>query len=91
MARTSSSTSKERLNKGQITKIAEESARKAVRKTAGKVARAEATKVAHKVATEAALNPDYELNDEEDFSNSLLSNWNSEEEDEVMELSKQAI
>jgi hypothetical protein len=82
MARTSSSTSKERLNKGQITKIAEESARKAVRKTAGKVARAEATKVAHKVATEAALNPDYELNEEDELPTSFLSSWDADEEEE---------
>ena len=82
MARTSSVSSKEKLSKGAIAKIAEESARKAVRKTAGKVAREEATKVATKVATEAALNPDYDHNEEEEVTSSLFGGWDSEDDDD---------
>lgn len=82
MARTATSSAKEKLNKGQIAKIAEESAKKAVRKTASKVAKEEATRVAQKVATEAALNPDYELNDEEDVKSGLFASWDSEEDTE---------
>jgi hypothetical protein len=85
MARTATA-AKERLNKGQIAKIAEESARKAVRKTATKVAKQEATKVATRVATEAALNPDYQLNDEDDAESGLFTAWsNDEDEDEEFE------
>ena len=89
MARTSSSvSSKEKLSKGAIAKIAEDSARKAVRKTAGKVAREEATKVAAKVASEAALNPDYDLQQEdEEETSSLFGGWDSEDEDDDSESS----
>lgn len=85
MARTASSSSKEKINKGQIAKIAEESARKAVKKTATRVAKEEATKVAARVATEAALNPDYELNDEEDVESGLFSSWTDNDDEEEAE------
>jgi hypothetical protein len=85
MARTATSSAKEKLNKGQIAKIAEESARKAVKKTATKVAKQEATRVAQKVATEAALNPDYELNDDEDVKTGLFASWDSDEDEEEEE------
>jgi hypothetical protein len=84
MGRTASSGSKEKLNKGQIAKIAEEAAKKTVKKTASKVARTEATKVAAKVATEAALNPDYELNDEEEGT-SLFGTWGDDGDDDGYE------
>ena len=74
MARTSQTTSKERLNKSQIAKIAQDSARKTVRKETNKIAR-EAGRVASKVATEVSLNPDYELNDEEELEGTPLMAW----------------
>lgn len=83
MARTaSSSTTKERLNKGQIAKIAEDVAKKTAKKESGRVARNEASKVAAKVATEAALNPDYELNDEDEVTASGLLGWDSDEDED---------
>ncbi len=85
MARTAASSAKEKLNKGQIAKIAEESAKKAVKKTATKVAKQEATRVAQKVATEAALNPDYELNDDEDVKTGLFASWDNDEDEEEEE------
>lgn len=89
MARTtSSSTTKERLNKGQITKIAEDVAKKTAKRESGRVARNEASRVAAKVATEAVLNPDYELNDEDEMTTASLLGWDSdgeEDEDEAEE------
>jgi hypothetical protein len=82
MARTTTASTKEKLNKGQIAKIAEESAKKAIKKTATKVAKQEATKVAAKVATEAALNPDFELNDDEDVKTGLFASWNTEDDED---------
>jgi hypothetical protein len=82
MARTATTSTKEKLNKGQIAKIAEESAKKVVKRTATKVAQQEANKVATRVATEAALNPDYGHNDEEEVTTSLFGSWDDEDEDE---------
>ena len=89
MARTTSATStKERLNKGQIAKMVEDTAKKVAKKESAKVAKSEASKIAAKVATEASLNPDFELNDEEDFKKSLSTShdhWNDEDEDDDLE------
>jgi len=81
MARTTTSTTKEKLSKGAIAKIAEETAKKTIKKESGKIARKEATKVAAKVATEAALNPDYDLNEDEDYMEASDSGWEDEEEE----------
>lgn len=82
MARTATSSTKDKLNKGQIAKIAEDSAKKAVKKTATRIAKQEATKVAAKVATEAVLNPDYELNDDEELLTVGSSSWESDEDED---------
>jgi len=82
MARTTTSTTKEKLSKGAIAKIAEETAKKTIKKESGKIARKEASKVAAKVATEAALNPDYDLNEDEDYMEASDSGWEDEEEED---------
>ena len=84
MARaTSVTTTKDKMSKGAIAKLAEETAKKTIKKETGKIARKEATKVAAKVATEAALNPDYELNDDEEFTaTSGYASWEDDEDED---------
>jgi len=80
MAKATATNPKEKLNKGAIIKLAEDTAKKTIKKETGKIARKEAGKVAAKIATEAALNPDFELNDEEEVSSQGTYEWEDDED-----------
>ena len=80
MAKATATNPKEKLNKGAIIKLAEDTAKKTIKKETGKIARKEAGKVAAKIATEAVLNPDFELNDEEEVSFKGTHEWEDDED-----------